>query len=283
MAGVVPGGGGTVPPSAIPRMLFYHLDHLGSPRIITNESGGILRDNHGVEVGRHHYMPFGEELPLIDQASSNTRQFTGHERDAESGLDYMLARYHSSSLGRFMAVDPDNDTTLEDPQSWNRYAYVRNNPISFLDPSGRDRMPAHDASMEASLRRLGYDAVTAGRMSSGAGAVDRGVASNVILSPELHFGGRPTLNHLINGAIDAYGRGDVRTGDELRRMANHLSDDMHIHDGYGLLKHFVLKIAGWFQQKLKGHNTLDPDSPESPGYSKGKQRVIARRIRPTET
>jgi uncharacterized protein RhaS with RHS repeats len=49
----------------------------------------------------------------------------------------MLARYYSSSLGRFLAVDPGNDTTLEDPQSWNKYAYVRNNPIGRTDPTGK--------------------------------------------------------------------------------------------------------------------------------------------------
>jgi uncharacterized protein RhaS with RHS repeats len=49
----------------------------------------------------------------------------------------MLARYYSSSLGRFMAVDPGNDTNPEHPQTWNRYAYVRNNPLSNRDPDGR--------------------------------------------------------------------------------------------------------------------------------------------------
>jgi RHS repeat-associated protein len=48
----------------------------------------------------------------------------------------MVARYYASSLGRFMAVDPGDDTALEDPQSWNKYAYVRNNPINHTDPKG---------------------------------------------------------------------------------------------------------------------------------------------------
>lgn len=51
----------------------------------------------------------------------------------------MLARYYSSSLGRFMAVDPvlDVKTAMENPQGWNRYAYVKNNPILRTDPDGR--------------------------------------------------------------------------------------------------------------------------------------------------
>jgi len=91
-------------------------------------------------VSRHRYMPFGEELPVQAQNSTNTRQFTGHERDGENGLDYMMARYYSASLDRFMAVDPVGGS-VENPQSWNRYGYVRNNPLAFIDPRGTNPMP----------------------------------------------------------------------------------------------------------------------------------------------
>jgi RHS repeat-associated protein len=66
---------------------------------------------------------------------------TGKERDSESGLDNFIARYNSSSLGRFMSPDPGNDSGFEnqdDPQSWNAYSYVRNNPLNLTDPDGRD-------------------------------------------------------------------------------------------------------------------------------------------------
>ncbi len=56
----------------------------------------------------------------------------------EPQANLMLARYYSSSLGRFMAVDPGDDTAAEDPQSWNKYAYVRNNPLAYLDPTGEE-------------------------------------------------------------------------------------------------------------------------------------------------
>lgn len=62
-------------------------------------------------------------------------KFTGKERDSESGLDNFEARYLGSSLGRFMSPDPMGGKT-QDPQSLNRYAYVRNNPLTFTDPSG---------------------------------------------------------------------------------------------------------------------------------------------------
>jgi RHS repeat-associated protein len=120
--------GQTIPPDPPARFLFYHLDHLGSPRLIL--------DAAGVKVSEHNYLPFGEEKSPQPDPSLNNRGFTGHQRDQETGLDYMVARYYSSSLGRFMAVDPGEDSALEDPQSWNKYAYVRNNPLRSIDPDG---------------------------------------------------------------------------------------------------------------------------------------------------
>jgi RHS repeat-associated protein len=63
--------------------------------------------------------------------------FTGKERDYESNLDNFGARYDASSLGRFTSPDPLAGHT-EDPQTLNRYAYVRNNPINLTDPTGLD-------------------------------------------------------------------------------------------------------------------------------------------------
>ena len=66
------------------------------------------------------------------------RQFTGKERDSETGLDYFGARYFSSAQGRWTSPDaPFADQHVEDPQSWNMYAYVRNNPLAHVDPNGK--------------------------------------------------------------------------------------------------------------------------------------------------
>jgi len=61
--------------------------------------------------------------------------FTSKERDAETGLDYFGARYLSSAQGRFTSPDPIHITKerVLDPQQWNMYAYVRNNPLSNVD------------------------------------------------------------------------------------------------------------------------------------------------------
>jgi RHS repeat-associated protein len=58
------------------------------------------------------------------------------ERDTESGNDYFGARYYASTMGRFMSPDAPVDQHPEDPQSWNLYSYVRNNPLSSIDQDG---------------------------------------------------------------------------------------------------------------------------------------------------
>jgi len=92
-------------------------------------------------------MPFATEIPAGYDARTSTwgatddvnQKFTGKERDAEIGLDYFGARYYGSALGRFTGPDePFADQHPEDPQSWNLYAYVRNNPMKNTDPNGRD-------------------------------------------------------------------------------------------------------------------------------------------------
>jgi RHS repeat-associated protein len=65
--------------------------------------------------------------------------FTGQHRDTESGLDNFNARYNISSMGRFMSPDPENAGAKPlNPQSWNMYSYVVNNPLGNIDPTGRE-------------------------------------------------------------------------------------------------------------------------------------------------
>jgi RHS repeat-associated protein len=110
--------------------------------MVFDESGALAN------VKRHDYLPFGEELfshglrstsGLGYSAADGVRQqFTAKERDTETTLDFFEARYYASSQGRFSSVDPIITTNdrLEDPQRLNLYAYSRNNPLLFTDPTG---------------------------------------------------------------------------------------------------------------------------------------------------
>ena len=115
----------------------------GSTRVVTAEDQSVLT--------RHDYLPFGEEIGAAlgnrNQASGVSgytasladgpaQKFTGKERDNESGLDYFQARYFSGAGGRFTTVDPALAISLKDPQTWNRYVYVNNRPLTYVDPDG---------------------------------------------------------------------------------------------------------------------------------------------------
>jgi RHS repeat-associated protein len=107
---------------------YYVSDHLGTARVVTSASGVVLDDSD--------FYPFGAERSYLS-SSGNSYKFTGKERDSESGLDNFGARYNSSSMGRFMTPDPLlNSGRPWEPQSWNRYAYARNNPLNIIDPTG---------------------------------------------------------------------------------------------------------------------------------------------------
>ncbi|NJN36922.1 MAG: peptidoglycan DD-metalloendopeptidase family protein [Nitrospiraceae bacterium] len=116
----------------------FTLDHLGTPRVTTDAAGNV--------VAVHHYWAYGEELAGTPNDPERLR-FTGHERDglstpdARDDLDYMHARYCSPDLGRFSSVDPAKSAKPGLPQSWNRYSYVRNNPLSNTDPDGARQNP----------------------------------------------------------------------------------------------------------------------------------------------
>jgi RHS repeat-associated protein len=120
-------------------------DQLGTPRMIFDQSGSLAG------ASRHDYLPFGEELTgqiggrttQQGYTGDSTRQkFTQKERDIETGLDYFLARYYSSTQGRFTSVDlagPD----LANPQTLNMYEYSLNNPLRYTDPTGRYEEDVH--------------------------------------------------------------------------------------------------------------------------------------------
>jgi RHS repeat-associated protein len=69
--------------------------------------------------------------------TTNANNFTSYNRDSETGFDYAMARYYGDRHGRFMSPDPGHvGASIGDPQSWNAYAYVGNDPINWVDPDG---------------------------------------------------------------------------------------------------------------------------------------------------
>jgi RHS repeat-associated protein len=129
----------------IPALHFHITDPLGTRRMQTSSVGQPETDCQSLPFGDQQYcFPDADAPATADDATP--LHFTGKERDAESGNDYFGARYYGSSMGRFMSPDPSGLLAQNpaDPQSWNLYAYARNNPLIYLDPNGLDCIYATD-------------------------------------------------------------------------------------------------------------------------------------------
>lgn len=105
---------------------YYHADHLGSTRAVTGSLGSLKE--------KIVYYPFGGVLSDTGSIGVN-HMFTAQELDYETNLYNYGARLYDPDSGRFMSPDtivpnPGN------PQSLNRYGYVLNNPMRYIDPTG---------------------------------------------------------------------------------------------------------------------------------------------------
>jgi len=118
-------------------------DHQGSTRAVMKGSGTAGE----LVVSRHDYLPFGEELyagvgmratnQSYNIADSVRQKYAGMETDGATGMAHTLWRNYDQSSGRWTAPDPyGGSMTVADPQSFNRYSYVNNDPVNQVDPSG---------------------------------------------------------------------------------------------------------------------------------------------------
>jgi RHS repeat-associated protein len=120
---------------------YYFSDHLKTASVITDSAGNIKEDED--------YYPWGGELQFVN-SDSNHFKFGGHERDSETGLDYMLARYYSNPLARFLTPDWGSKpitvpyANFSNPQSLNLYTCTENNPTTLADPDGHEDLHPGD-------------------------------------------------------------------------------------------------------------------------------------------
>ena len=110
---------------------------------------------------------------------SQNYRFTGKEHDAESGLENFEARYDASSIGRFMTPDDGSDQSVGDPQSWNLYAYVRNQPLRYVDPTGHGDQEATAAASSCAQDQGGGGHTTCNVDTSGTTAQNTAVATTM--------------------------------------------------------------------------------------------------------
>ena len=138
-------------------------DHLGSVDVIA--------DSAGTELVRMSFDVYGQRRNNnwtagtgIAGTAITTRGFTGAEMEDEVGLVHLGARMYDAKLGRFLTPDsiiPD----VENGQSLNRYSYVLNNPLSWVDPSGHDGQSPAPAETAFGSAESGFETPTYGSVS----------------------------------------------------------------------------------------------------------------------
>ena len=116
-----PGGLPLEQVSSTGTVLHYHHDQLGSTRALTNASGAV--------VASFTYDPYGR-LAAKTGTATTPLGFAGQYTDAETGFQYLRARYYDPAMGQFLTRDPLEALTRE------AYGYAAGNPINLTDPSG---------------------------------------------------------------------------------------------------------------------------------------------------
>ena len=192
--------------------MYRMVNQLGSSVGLLSSAGAVL--------STQDIAPFGQ---IFAGGTGDIYQFTGKERDTESGLDYFGARYYGSSMGRFMSPDWASKpeavpySKLGDPQSLNLYSYVLNNPLSRTDPDG------HEVDLGNSDQKLRDQAQT--RILSNVNKNERGLfttstdkngTTKLVLNKDAaaNFDGKHSAGYgMLNQAINAKAVATVTVGD----------------------------------------------------------------------
>jgi len=121
------------------KIRYYLQDHQASTRVVMNQTATV--------ISRTDYQAFGEEIGAgvgkrttsqgYSQTDNNRQRYAMTERDDATGLDHTWFRKYDNKAGRWTSPDPSKESmSLGNPQSFNRYSYVENNPVNAIDPSG---------------------------------------------------------------------------------------------------------------------------------------------------
>ncbi len=123
---------------------FLHRDHLGSVDALTDNAGTVINKTSFDPFGGRRAKTWSSDISVADlnallfvdyEDENSPRGFTDHEMLSRIGFIHMNGRVYDPRIGRFVSPDP----IVQSPtfsQSYNRYAYVFNNPLAYTDPSG---------------------------------------------------------------------------------------------------------------------------------------------------
>lgn len=236
---------------------YYHNDHLGSPRAMTNSSGTV--------IWSQDYYAFGKEYGAI--ASGNLYKFNGKPLEAEYGLYYYGARYYNPQTGRFISCDPVLGG-LSNPQSLNPYVYCANNPQTSIDPTGESFLsifstiitiactfagvPWVGALIGAGLSYLETGNIGSAAMSLGLGLVTGVIGGNVAGALLGH--GASLSTAILRGGIAGSISGAIGAG-----IATGFEDGSAVAQGalWGFIGGAAVGAGTWVHNRMDANAFLD--------------------------
>jgi len=247
--------------------VFLHPSSIGSTAMTTGPTNSAI----GAEI----FYPWGQSWASAGTLEEE-RFAKLHQRDIGTGLDYTLNRMYPSWQGRWLTPDPGgrNVVNLGDPQSWNMYAYVRNNPTTLTDPTGLDALWITD-------ERTGQTTLVIPVRFRGAAATPENVSAIVNRDNTLNIGDSPVkvqviatdkkidgvLNHMDlspgeNSKFGSAGEGTKGLGGKKAHI------DSDAPEATGAAAHDVLHFAGIKDEYVEGKPDAQGNrtSTPAPGY-----------------
>jgi RHS repeat-associated protein len=240
-----------------------HVDHLGSIETVTNEKGEPVEKRSYDAFGARRNPQWG--LPGAVAPGKTKKGFTGHEEEDEFGLVNMKGRLLDPKIGRFTTTDPVI-ANVYNGQSFGAYSYVRNNPLTLVDPSGFEPeeppiLPISTTITKEADGSITVDLVYPPRISpvspnpakdaasAGASAppVDTSTTGNgdETDSDQDASGGLDVMLDVVGGAASAYGRDAADAG--LGFVGLTVAPTLYLSwKAYGLGKHVLEEVENGY-------------------------------------
>jgi RHS repeat-associated protein len=221
---------------------WVHQDPVTKSQRLTSGTGAVVST---IDVD-----PWGGETARSGNQSQQPHRFTNYERDANGGDEAMFRRYESK-WARFAQPDPyDGSYDMADPRSLNRYAYVHNDPVNFVDPTGLYEGCVHEAMTNFLAKLAGYSDDVAEKLGYYAGDKPGGADSSKyaatsivnVLKGFLGFGPSANIHFASEGKLkketerfNGYVSQGTEKGYRKAGFALHSVQDVHgAHLGYSL-------------------------------------------------
>ena len=216
-----PGGTPIEQVDGVGTVRFYLADYLGSVRGLADASGTI--------TDSYSYDPYGQRTAVTGSATSTPFGYAGQYTDAETGFQYLRARYYDPATGQFLTVDPLVDST------GHPYAYAADNPANNTDPSGQD-------FCNGSTPIFGHACQAAGAAHNAINDAAKSVLRRAVigLNDAITSFAQSSFSNGVNDAVIAF----ALSVQNLPKSVHHLIDDYlrHPEDALALLGQVLLQV-----------------------------------------